>query len=516
MLKPALARGELQCIGATTMDEYRKYIEKDRALERRFQAIHVGPPSVDETIRILREIKDRYETHHQAIITDEAVVAAARLSQRYIADRFLPDKAIDVIDEAGARARLKGMVLPSELREMENEVERLRTQKEDAIRTQAFEVAARLRDAERKLRAELEERKTGWKDQRAKSKTVVSAEDIAYVVAKWTGIPLQQLEEAETAKLLRIEAELGRRVVGQEEAIRAVARAIRRSRAGVKNPNRPVGSFIFLGPTGVGKTELAKALAEFLFGTEEALVRVDMSEYMERFSTSRLIGAPPGYIGYDDSGQLTEKVRRRPFSLVLLDEIEKAHPEVFNLLLQILEDGRLTDNYGRVVDFRNAILIMTSNIGTRQFTLHTHMGFAKGGEEQGYEKMKETVSSELRRTFNPEMLNRIDEVIVFHPLTKDHMRQIVDLMLQRLEHQLKEKRMSLQVEGDAKEFLIEQGFDPNYGARPLRRAIQRYVEDALAEEVLRGRFGEGGTIRIRKGEGAVLEFEAAEPVEAPS
>jgi ATP-dependent Clp protease ATP-binding subunit ClpC len=305
-------------------------------------------------------------------------------------------------------------------------------------------------------------------------------------------------------------------VVGQEEAIRAVARAIRRSRAGVKNPNRPVGSFIFLGPTGVGKTELAKALAEFLFGTEEALVRVDMSEYMERFSTSRLIGAPPGYIGYDDSGQLTEKVRRRPFSLVLLDEIEKAHPEVFNLLLQILEDGRLTDNYGRVVDFRNAILIMTSNIGTRQFTLHTHMGFAKGGEEQGYEKMKETVSSELRRTFNPEMLNRIDEVIVFHPLTKDHMRQIVDLMLQRLEHQLKEKRMSLQVEGDAKEFLIEQGFDPNYGARPLRRAIQRYVEDALAEEVLRGRFGEGGTIRIRKGEGAVLEFVAAEPVEAPS
>jgi ATP-dependent Clp protease ATP-binding subunit ClpC len=480
MLKPALARGELQCIGATTMDEYRKYIEKDRALERRFQAIHVGPPSVDETIRILREIKDRYETHHQAIITDEAVVAAARLSQRYIADRFLPDKAIDVIDEAGARARLKGMVLPSELREMENEVERLRTQKEDAIRTQAFEVAARLRDAERKLRTELEERKAGWKDQRAKTKTVVSAEDIAYVVAKWTGIPLQQLEEAESAKLLRIEAELSRRVVGQDEAIKAVARAIRRSRAGVKNPNRPVGSFIFLGPT------------------------------------SRLIGAPPGYIGYDDSGQLTEKVRRRPFSLVLLDEIEKAHPEVFNLLLQILEDGRLTDSYGRVVDFRNTILIMTSNIGTRQFTLHTHMGFAKAGEEQAYEKMKETVTNELRRTFNPEMLNRIDEVIVFHPLTKDHMRQIVDLMLQRLERQLKEKHMSLQVEGAAKEFLIEQGFDPNYGARPLRRAIQRYVEDALAEEVLKGRFGEGGTIRIRKGEGTALEFEVAEPVEAPS
>jgi len=517
MLKPALARGELQCIGATTMDEYRKYIEKDRALERRFQAIHVGPPSVEETIRILREIKDRYETHHQAIITDEAVVAAARLSQRYIADRFLPDKAIDVIDEAGARARLKGMVLPPELREMENEVERLRAQKEDAIRTQAFEVAARLRDAERKLRAELEERRANWKDQRSKAKTMVSEEDIAYVVAKWTGIPLQQLEEAESAKLLRIEAELARRVVGQEEAIQAVARAIRRSRAGVKNPNRPVGSFIFLGPTGVGKTELAKALAEFLFGTEDALVRVDMSEYMERFSTSRLIGAPPGYIGYDDSGQLTEKVRRRPFSLVLLDEIEKAHPEVFNLLLQILEDGRLTDNYGRAVDFRNTIIIMTSNLGTRQFTLHTNMGFAKAGDEaHSYEKMKETVNNELKRAFNPEMLNRIDEVIVFHPLTKDHMRQIVDLMLHRLEQQLKEKQMSLQVEGEAKEFLIEQGFDPNYGARPLRRAIQRYVEDALAEEVLKGRFGEGGTIRISKGEGATLNFEAAEAVEAPS
>jgi len=517
MLKPALARGELQCIGATTMDEYRKYVEKDRALERRFQAIHVGPPSVEETIRILREIKDRYETHHQAIITDEAVVAAARLSQRYIADRFLPDKAIDVIDEAGARARLKGMVLPPELREMENEVERLRSQKEDAIRTQAFEVAARLRDTERKLRAELEERKANWKDQRAKAKTTVSEEDIAYIVAKWTGIPLQQLEEAESAKLLRIEAELSKRVVGQEEAIQAVARAIRRSRAGVKNPNRPVGSFIFLGPTGVGKTELAKALAEFLFGTEDALVRVDMSEYMERFSTSRLIGAPPGYIGYDDSGQLTEKVRRRPFSLVLLDEIEKAHPEVFNLLLQILEDGRLTDNYGRVVDFRNTILIMTSNIGTRQFTLHTNLGFAKAGDEpHSYDKMKETVSNELKRAFNPEMLNRIDEVIIFHPLTKDHMRQIVDLMLNRLEQQLKEKQMSLRIEGEAKEFLIDQGFDPNYGARPLRRAIQRYIEDALAEEVLKGRFGEGGTIRIRKGEGALLEFETAEPVETPS
>jgi ATP-dependent Clp protease ATP-binding subunit ClpC len=517
MLKPALARGELQCIGATTTEEYRKYVEKDRALERRFQAIHVGPPSVDETIRILREIKDRYETHHQALITEEAVVAAARLSQRYIADRFLPDKAIDVIDEAGARARLKGMTLPPELREMENEVERLRVQKEDAIRTQAFEVAARLRDTERKQRVDLEERKVEWKEQRSKSKTTVTAEDVAHVVSKWTGIPLQQLEEAESERLLRMEAELGKRVVGQEEAITAVSRAIRRSRAGVKNPNRPVGSFIFLGPTGVGKTELAKALAEFLFGTEDALIRVDMSEYMERFSTSRLIGAPPGYIGYDDSGQLTEKVRRRPFSIVLLDEIEKAHPEVFNLLLQILEDGRLTDSYGRMVDFRNVILIMTSNLGTRQFTLHTNLGFAKeGNETHSYEKMRETVLNELKRAFNPELLNRIDEVTVFHPLTIEHMRQIVELMLQRLQDQLKEKQMSLRVDDEVKQFLIQQGFDPNYGARPLRRAIQRLVEDGLAEEVLRGRFSDGGVVRIRKGEGTGLLFEAGETVEAAS
>jgi ATP-dependent Clp protease ATP-binding subunit ClpC len=396
---------------------------------------------------------------------------------------------------------------------MENEVERLRAQKEDAIRTQAFEAAARLRDTERKLRAELEERKNAWKEQRAKARNAVTAEDVAYVVSKWTGIPLQQLEEAESTKLLRMEAELAKRVVGQEEPIKAVSHAIRRSRAGVKNPNRPVGSFIFLGPTGVGKTELAKALAEFLFGTEDALIRVDMSEYMERFSTSRLIGAPPGYIGYDDSGQLTEKVRRRPFSVILFDEIEKAHPEVFNLLLQMLEDGRLTDSYGRAVDFRNTILIMTSNIGTRQFTLHTNLGFAKAGDETfAYDKMRETVLNELKRAFNPELLNRIDEVTVFHPLTLDHMREIVELMLRRLQDQLKEKQMSLQVEEDAKEFLIQQGFDPNYGARPLRRAIQRYVEDALAEEVLRGHFSDGGMVRIRKGEGASLLFESAQPI----
>ncbi|MBI2081668.1 MAG: ATP-dependent Clp protease ATP-binding subunit, partial [candidate division NC10 bacterium] len=467
MLKPALARGEIQCIGATTMDEYRKYIEKDRALERRFQTILVGPPSVDETIRILREIKDRYEAHHSAIITDEAVRAAARLSQRYIADRFLPDKAIDVIDEAGSRARLKSLMLPQELREMENEVERLRTQKEDAIRTQAFEVAARLRDAERKMRADLDDRKAKWKEQKAKEKIIVDDEDIAYIVSKWTGIPLFQIEEEESSKLLRMELELQKRVVGQVEAIEAVTRAIRRSRSGLKNPSRPVGSFIFLGPTGVGKTELAKALAEFLFGTEEAIVRVDMSEYMERFSVSRLIGAPPGYIGYDDSGQLTEKVRRRPFSVVLLDEIEKAHPEVFNLLLQILEDGHLTDSYGRKVDFKNAILIMTSNIGARQIGHQAPLGFTKGGEEQTYSRMKDTVLGELKKAFNPELLNRIDEVIVFHPLTKEHLKQIVDLMLKRLQVQLDERKLTLAVADNAKDFLIEKGFDPTYGARPL-------------------------------------------------
>jgi ATP-dependent Clp protease ATP-binding subunit ClpC len=515
MLKPALARGELQCIGATTLEEYRRHIEKDRALERRFQSIQVGPPSVDETIRILMEIKDRYEAHHSAVITDEAVSAAARLSQRYIADRFLPDKAIDVIDEAGSRARLKTLMLPQELREMENEVERLRSQKEDAIRTQAFEVAARLRDSERKLRADLEEKKARWKEGRAKEKTVVTAEEIAYIVSKWTGIPLHQIEEEESAKLIRMEQELAKRVVGQTEAIHGVSRAIRRARAGIKNPGRPVGSFVFLGPTGVGKTELAKALAEFLFGAEEALIRVDMSEYMERFSTSRLIGAPPGYIGYDDSGQLTEKVRRRPFSVILLDEIEKAHPEVFNLLLQIFEDGRLTDSYGRIVDFKNTILIMTSNIGARQIGLHIPLGFSKSGDEAvSYDKMKETVLGELKRVFNPELLNRLDEVIVFHQLSKDDLRKIVDLMLDRLQQQLSERKISLAVDQNAKDFLIDRGYDPTFGARPLRRAIQRYVEDPLAEEVLKGRFPEGGTLKITL-EGDALTFEEVSLLEAP-
>jgi ATP-dependent Clp protease ATP-binding subunit ClpC len=382
-------------------------------------------------------------------------------------------------------------------------------------RAQAFEVAARLRDSERKLRADLEEKKARWKEGRAKEKTVVTAEEIAYIVSKWTGIPLHQIEEEESAKLIRMEEELAKRVVGQTEAIHGVSRAIRRARAGIKNPGRPVGSFVFLGPTGVGKTELAKALAEFLFGAEEALIRVDMSEYMERFSTSRLIGAPPGYIGYDDSGQLTEKVRRRPFSVILLDEIEKAHPEVFNLLLQIFEDGRLTDSYGRIVDFKNTILIMTSNIGARQIGLHIPLGFSKSGDEAvSYDKMKETVLGELKRVFNPELLNRLDEVIVFHQLSKDDLRKIVDLMLDRLQHQLSERKISLAVDQNAKDFLIDRGYDPTFGARPLRRAIQRYVEDPLAEEVLKGRFPEGGTLRIKL-EGDALTFEEVSLLEAP-
>jgi len=513
MLKPSLARGEIQVIGATTLDEYRRFIEKDRSLERRFQAIIVEAPSVDETIKILREIRDRYEAHHSATITDEALTAAARLSQRYIADRFLPDKAIDVIDEASSRARLKSLTLPPELQELEMEVERLRQQKDEAIRTQAFEVAARIRDLERKAKAELEEKKLRWKEARTKEKIVVSDEDIAYVVSRWTGIPLFQIEEEESEKLLRMESELHRRVIGQDEAIRAVSRAVRRSRAGLKNPRRPVGSFIFLGPTGVGKTELAKALSEFLFGTEDSLIRIDMSEYMEKFSVSRLTGAPPGYVGYEDSSHLTEKVRRHPYSVILFDEIEKAHSEVFNLLLQILEDGHLTDNTGKLVDFKNAVVIMTSNLGARQIGTSATLGFSK--EEEGrmpYDKMKETVLSELKRTFNPELLNRIDEVIVFHPLDREHLTRIVDLMISRIQEQLEEKSLSLYLEDDVKGFLIREGYDPTYGARPLRRAIERYIEDPLAEEVLKGKFAEGGTILVKLGQGT-LRFELSHVLE---
>ncbi len=513
MLKPALSRGEIQCIGATTLDEYRKYIEKDGALERRFQTIMVDPPSVDETIKILRELREKYEVHHSAIITDEAIDAAARLSHRYITDRYLPDKAIDVIDEAGSMTRLKSMTLPPDLQDMETEADRLRVQKDEAIRMQAYELAARLRDQERKLRAELEVKRMEWRESRAKEKIVVTDEDIAYIVSRWTGIPLYQIDEEESQKLLRMEEELQKRVVGQGEAVYAVTRAIRRSRAGLKNPRRPVGSFIFLGPTGVGKTELAKTLAEFLFGSEDHMIRIDMSEYMEKFATSRLIGAPPGYVGYEEGGALTEKVRRKPFSVVLLDEIEKAHPEVFNLLLQVLEDGLMTDSFGRTIDFKNTVLIMTSNVGARQITSQTSLGFQNADEEVTHERMKEKIMGELKKVFNPEFLNRLDEIIVFHSLDREDLKKIVELMLHRMAQQLHEKNYQLNVEDSAKEILIEEGFDPSYGARPLRRAIQRLIEDPLAEEVLKGRFAPGCTIKVKKVEGKLV-FEEEWPAAA--
>lgn len=513
MLKPALSRGEIQCVGATTLDEYRKYIEKDGALERRFQTIMVDPPSVDETIKILRELREKYETHHSAIITDEAIEAAARLSHRYITNRFLPDKAIDVIDEAGSMTRLKSMTMPPDLQEMEAEADKLRVQKDEAIRMQAYELAARLRDQERKLRAELEVKRMEWRELRAKEKIVVSGEDIAYIVSRWTGIPLYQIDEEESQKLLRMEEELQKRVVGQTEAVTAITRAIRRSRAGLKNPRRPVGSFIFLGPTGVGKTELAKALAEFLFGHEDHMIRIDMSEYMEKFSTSRLIGAPPGYVGYEEGGSLTEKVRRKPFSVVLLDEIEKAHPEVFNLLLQVLEDGMMTDSFSRTVDFKNVVLIMTSNIGARQITSQTSMGFQKTDDEVTYERMKGKITGELKKVFNPEFLNRLDEIIVFHSLKREDLQKIVDLLLKNMAVQLREKNYQLNVEAGAKEILIDEGFDPSFGARPLRRAIMRLIEDPLAEEVLKGSFPPGCTIKVKGVEGKLV-FEEEWPAEA--
>ncbi|MCI0526603.1 MAG: ATP-dependent Clp protease ATP-binding subunit, partial [Nitrospira sp.] len=429
MLKPSLSRGEIQCIGATTLDEYRKYIEKDGALARRFQTVIVSPPKADETVNILKGLREKYEGFHRVKIPDDVIRVAVRLSDQYITDRFFPDKAIDVIDEASSRRKLQGYMYPPSFKDLEEEIQQTNMQKESAVLEQDFEKAAELRDKERQLRAKLETLKVNWRENREKIIPVVTEEDIAHVVSKWTGIPLYKLEETETERLLRMEEELHKRIVGQEEAIKAVAKAIRRSRTGLKNPKRPVGSFIFLGPTGVGKTELSKALAEFLFGSEAALIRIDMSEYMEKFSVSRLVGAPPGYIGYDEGGQLTEKVRRRPYSVILLDEIEKAHPDVFNILLQVLEDGQLTDSIGHVVDFKNTVIIMTSNVGARMIEKRTSLGFHKEDEEVTYEKMKELVTSELKKVFNPEFLNRIDEVITFHTLQKEHIVDIVDIMI---------------------------------------------------------------------------------------
>ena len=500
MLKPALSRGELQCIGATTLDEYRKHIEKDAALERRFQTILVEPPNVQETIEILKGLRDKYEAHHRAKITDEAIVSSVRLSDRYIAGRFLPDKAIDVIDEAGAKARLAVTVTPPDLKEKERKIEELVKEKEAAINAQEFEKAAKLRDALKKIQNELVDVRKEWKESREEELAVVTEETIAQVVSRWTGIPVTRLEEKETERLLRMEEELHRRVVGQDEAIAAMTRAVRRSRAGLQDPRRPIGSFIFLGPTGVGKTELARALAEFLFGEEEAMIRVDMSEFMERFAVSRLVGAPPGYVGYEEGGQLTEKVRRRPYSVVLLDEIEKAHPDVFNILLQVLEDGRLTDSLNRTVDFKNTVLIMTSNVGTSDIK-KASLGFATSDETATYERMRDKLLSQLKEKFPPEFLNRIEEVVVFRSLTRKELSEIIELMLKEIRDRLEEKNIELEVSSEAKEFIIDKGYDPTYGARPLRRAIQRYIEDPLAEELLRGRFKDGEKIKVVVKEG---------------
>ncbi|MCS7082866.1 MAG: ATP-dependent Clp protease ATP-binding subunit [Bacteroidetes bacterium] len=497
MFKPALARGDIQCIGATTLDEYRQYIEKDGALERRFQKILIDPPTPEETLDILRNIKSKYEEHHGVRYADEALVAAVKLSERYITDRFLPDKAIDVIDEAGARVRLSNIKVPQEILDLEAEIERIKEEKNQVVRSQRFEEAARLRDREKRLQEELELAKERWERESANTIYEVTADHIAEVVAMMTGIPVHKIAQSESSKLLNMAEELKRQVIGQDEAIDKLVRAIRRSRAGLKDPKRPIGSFIFLGPTGVGKTELAKALARYLFDTEEALIRIDMSEYMEKFSVSRLIGAPPGYVGYEEGGQLTEKVRRKPYSVVLLDEIEKAHPDVFNILLQVLDDGILTDGLGRRVDFRNTIIIMTSNIGARDIrNLGKGIGFAPTTQEVNYKNIKSTIEDALRRVFNPEFLNRIDDVIVFHPLEKPHIYQIIDVMTADLMRRVRELGYELEITRAAKDFLVEKGYDPQFGARPLRRAIQKYVEDPMAEEILKGTFKEGDKIKL--------------------
>lgn len=496
ILKPSLARGELQCIGATTLDEYRKYIEKDAALERRFQPIQVDEPTVDESIQILKGLRDRYEAHHRVTITDEAIEAAAKLSDRYITDRFLPDKAIDLIDEAASKVRLRSYTTPPNLKELEQNLEEVRKEKDAAVQSQEFEKAAALRDNEQQLRKELEETESKWKEKQGQENSEVVVEDIASVVSIWTGIPVSALTKDESARLLHMEEILHNRLIGQEEAVKAVSKAIRRARAGLKDPKRPIGSFIFLGPTGVGKTELARALAESMFGEEDAMIRIDMSEYMEKHSTSRLVGSPPGYVGYEEGGQLTEKVRRKPYSVVLLDEVEKAHPEVFNILLQVLEDGRLTDSKGRTVDFRNTVLIMTSNVGASELKRNKYVGFSLGDEEQDYKDMRSKVTAELKKAFRPEFLNRIDETIVFHSLEKKHMKYIVELMVKELQARLIDQEIDFILSDKAIEKIANEGFDPEYGARPLRRSIQKNVEDLLSEELLKGTIEKGQRVKI--------------------
>ncbi len=506
ILKPALSRGEMQCIGATTMDEYRKYIEKDAALERRFQTIMVEPPSTEQTIEILKGLRDKYEAHHRVTFKDEALEAATKLSERYISGRFLPDKAIDLIDEAGSRARLNVLIVPTDIKKLEEKVESIRKEKESFIKSQDFEKAASLRDQERQARQELEQLNREWSQAKDKMKPEVGEEEIAKIVAQWTGIPIFRLEEKESEKLLKIEDELHRRVVGQNEAIEAIAHAVRRSRARIKDPKRPIGSFVFLGPTGVGKTLLARALAEFMFGDEDALIQLDMSEYMEKFNVSRLIGAPPGYVGYEEGGQLTERIRRRPYAVILLDEIEKAHPDVFNLLLQVFEEGRLTDSFGRKVDFRNTVIIMTSNVGANLIRKTGSLGFKTQKEEVSYQDMKDKLLEEVKHTFKPEFLNRIDDIIVFRQLVKEDLFRIIDIEVGIVAARLKEQNITLEVSKEAKELLIDKGFDPVFGARPLKRTIQRFLEDSLASEIISKRFKEGSVVKVtRKNDELVFE-----------
>ena len=498
ILKPALARGELQCIGATTIDEYRKNVEKDPALERRFQPITVGEPTKEDAVKILLGLRDKYEAHHRVKITDDAIEAAVNLSDRYISDRYLPDKAIDLMDEAASRVRLQVFTAPPDVKKLESELAEIEKEKEDAIRNQEFEKAASFRDEEKKLREKLDGIKGDWKQQNDTSVPVVGEEEIAEVVAKWTNIPVIKITEKESERLLKLESILHERVIGQNEAVKAVSRAVRRARVGLKDPKRPIGSFIFLGPTGVGKTELSKALAEAMFGDENSMIRIDMSEYMEKHTVSRLIGSPPGYVGFDEGGQLTEKVRRNPYSVVLFDEVEKAHPDVFNILLQILEDGRLTDGKGRTIDFKNTIIIMTSNVGATTIKKQRTLGFAtsENEQEESYERMKENVLDELKRTFRPEFLNRLDDIIVFHQLDESDLTKIVDLMLKDVTGRLDNLNIHIEFLNEAKKLLTKQGFDLNYGARPLRRAIQKAVEDKLSEEMLKGNVSKGDNVLV--------------------
>ena len=496
IIKPALSRGELQCVGATTLNEYRKYIEKDAALERRFQSVKVEAPSVDEAIQILKGLRPKYEAHHKVEFTDRAVESAVKLSDRYITDRYLPDKAIDLMDEAGSRARIGTMTRPPEVKDIEAEIEDIKTLKERAIKNQDFEGAAAMRDKEKNAKERLEALLNSWRTNREEKRVVVDEDEILHVVSKWTGIPLQRMEKDEVQRLLAVEEEMDKVVIGQREAVSAICKALRRSRADLKDPKRPIGTFALLGPTGVGKTLLAKTLAEQMFGDAKALIQLDMSEYMEKFNVSRLVGSPPGYVGYEEGGQLTEQVRRKPYSVVLFDEIEKAHPDVWNILLQILEEGKLTDNVGRVVNFRNTIVLMTSNLGSETIGRQTTMGFSPISDETSYEKMKEKILDEAKKTFRPEFLNRLDDVIVFRALTKPDLIQILDLEISKVLKRLKSRSFQLEFDGKARDFLVEKGFDPLYGARPMRRAVERFLEDPLAEEILRGNLHENEPIQV--------------------